>query len=139
MTFNKTTTYALMILTRIANHPDENVSATMLSKDLNIPLQYCRRILTDLTNKELLRSIHGRKGGFVLLKPSNEIYVSEIVEAFEGFSNVHRCIMGFDNCPVEKDSHCVLHTSFDSARKQFIAILKTTTLDNFILHDQIVS
>ncbi|MFB6317628.1 RrF2 family transcriptional regulator [Saccharicrinis sp. FJH54] len=139
MTFNKTTTYALMILTHMAKHPDMNVSATMLSKDLHIPLQYCRRILTDLTNKDLLRSIHGRKGGFVLVKPSKEIYISEIVEAFEGFTNVHRCIMGFENCPVEKGSHCVLHTSFDSARKQFISILKNTTLDNFILDDKLIS
>lgn len=135
MTFNKTTTYALMILTYMANHPEANVSATILSKDLNIPLQYCRRILTELSNKNLLNSIHGRKGGFVLVKPTNEIYISEIVEAFEGFTNVHRCIMGFENCPVEKGSHCILHTSFDSARKDFIAILRHTTLDQFIQKD----
>lgn len=119
----------------MANHMQDNVSATILSDKLDIPLQYCRRILTDLSNKKLLRSIHGRKGGFRLEKPAYEIFIAEIVEAVEGLHNVHRCIMGFEKCPIEKGAHCVLHPSWDTARDGFVKILKTTTLDHFIQKD----
>lgn len=139
MTFNKTTTYALMILTFMANNPDKNASATLLSHSLNIPLQYCRRILTDLANKNVLISMHGRKGGFKLVKPSSDIYIADIVEAVEGLNNVHRCIMGFEKCPIEKGAHCILHNSWDSAREGFVKILRTTTLDQFIQDDELIS
>ena len=134
MTFNKTTTYAIMMLSHMAEHPDKRYSATYLSDKLNIPLQYCRQILTDLSKKQLIESKYGRSGGFSFKKSTSEVFLSEIVDAVEGMNSFNRCIMGFESCPMSKDSHCALHAPWEKSRNSLIEVLENTSLSTFLHH-----
>lgn len=134
MTFNKTTTYAIMMLSHMAEHPDKRYSASYLSKELNIPLQYCRQILTDLSKKNLIESKYGRSGGFSFKKPTSKVFLSEVVDAVEGMHSFNRCIMGFENCPMSRDTHCALHEPWEKSRSQLISVLENTSLSTFLQH-----
>jgi Rrf2 family protein len=130
MTFNKTTTYAILVLAHMAEDAQKMYSASYLSKTLGIPLQYCRQLLTDLSKSDLVKSVHGRTGGFSLSRSIDKIFLSQIVDAVEGMENFHKCIMGFEECPY--DNKCALHDVWERTRNEFIEILLTTSLRHFL-------
>ncbi len=84
MNFSKTTSYSLNILSYMANHSDENMSADFLHSQLDIPYQYLRQILTKLSKNGLINSTRGRRGGFELARDVSTISIADIIEITEG-------------------------------------------------------
>ena len=131
MNFSKTTSYSLNILSYLANHSDENMSAGFLHSQLDIPYQYLRQILTKLSKNGLINSIRGRKGGFVLARDVSTIYIADIIEITEGLEGYNKCVLGFHTCPF--DNKCAIHDLWADSRNNIIKILKETTLANLII------
>jgi len=130
MNFNKTTSYAVKILHYMAADTTFLYNAKYLHETLNIPYQYIRRLLTDLSKHGLIYSKHGRNGGFRLQKASKDIFLAEIIEAVEGIEIMTKCIVGFEECPF--DNHCAMHESWVGIRNNILKVLETTSLDNFV-------
>lgn len=131
MNFNKTTSYSLSILSYMANHNDENMSADFLHSQLDIPYQYLRQILTKLSKNGLINSTRGRKGGFELARDVSKIYIADIIEITEGLESFNKCVLGFKKCPF--DNKCAIHDLWDDSRNNIIKILKETSLANLII------
>jgi Rrf2 family protein len=133
MNFSKTTSYAMTILNFMAEHKDERYSAKQLNKELGIPWQYLRHLLTSLSKDGFISSTQGRNGGFKLNKKPSEISLADIVEAVEGLNSFNRCVMGFDECPF--DNKCAMHETWEESRDNMIKVLKSTTLDSILKKD----
>jgi len=131
MNFSKTTSYSLNILSYMANHSDENLSADFLHSQLDIPYQYLRQILTKLSKNGLINSTRGRRGGFELARDVSTIYIADIIEITEGLEGFNKCVLGFQKCPF--DSKCAIHDLWDDSRRSIIKILKETSLANLII------
>ena len=131
MNLSKTTSYSIKILAYMANNHDENMSADFLHSQLDIPYQYLRQILTKLSKNELINSIRGRRGGFVLAREVSTISLADIIEITEGFEGFNRCVLGFQECPL--DNHCAIHELWDDSRNNIIRILRETSLANLII------
>lgn len=129
MNFNKTTSYALNVLSYMAEKPEDMYSAKQLHEHLNIPYPYLRQLLTDLSKAGFIKSIQGRYGGFVFAKNIKKISVGDVVNAMEGIEIFSNCIIGFKECPF--DMPCALHESWEKSRKQITDILRKTTLADF--------
>ena len=110
----------------MAEHENEVCSAYLLHKQLGIPRQYLRQLLTELTKGGYIKSINGRKGGFVFSKKIEEISILDIIHSMEGGAFLDTCILGFDNCPF--DDYCALHNTWSEHRENLIKILKDTSL-----------
>jgi Rrf2 family transcriptional regulator, nitric oxide-sensitive transcriptional repressor len=131
MNFNKTTSYSLNILSYMANHSDENMSADFLHSQLDIPYQYLRQILTKLSKNGIISSTRGRMGGFRLEREVSTIYIADIIEITEGLEGFNKCVLGFQTCPF--DSKCAIHDLWDDSRNRIIKILRETSLANLIV------
>jgi len=131
MNFSKTTSYSLNILSYMANHSDEKMSADYLHSQLDIPYQYLRQILTKLSKNGLINSIRGRRGGFELARDVSTIYIADIIEITEGLEGFNRCVLGFQKCPFE--NKCAIHDLWDDSRNNIMKILRETSLANLIL------
>ena len=131
MNFSKTTSYSLNILSYMANHIDENMSAEYLHIKLGIPYQYLRQILTKLSKNGLINSTRGRSGGFELARDVSTIYIADIIEITEGLDGFNKCVLGFQTCPFE--NKCAIHDLWDGSRNNIIKILRETSLANLIL------
>jgi len=80
-----TASYALLATGYIAQHCQEGkVQASLISQQLNIPRLYLFKVLEQLVKGNILRSRKGRKGGFLLARPAQEITLLEIIEAVDG-------------------------------------------------------
>jgi Rrf2 family protein len=128
MQFSKTTSYALRILTLMANDPNKMYTSISLNESLKIPKKYLQRLLTDLTRNGIITSIQGRYGGFVLSKRPNKITVANIVEAVEGLKEEVSCFFGFEKCALDKP--CSMHNSWSKTHDNIIKLLKKTKLSD---------
>lgn len=129
MNFNKTTSYALKVLSFMAEKPEEMYSAKYLNQKLKIPYPYLRQLLTDLSKAGYIKSIKGRNGGFIFAKSISKIFVGDVIHKLEGLDIFSHCIIGFEKCPF--DNQCPLHESWEKSRKQIAGILNKTSLADF--------
>ncbi|MBX3006996.1 MAG: Rrf2 family transcriptional regulator [Melioribacteraceae bacterium] len=130
MTFSKTTEYALRTLTYMAENEKELHSSDALHKALKIPKKYLQRLLTLLSKQQLIESIRGKYGGYRLMRNSKKIYISQIVDAVEGFRTEPICFFGFSECLL--DHPCHMHDVWAKSQNETIKVLSSTSLFDLI-------
>ena len=131
MNLSKTTQYALRILNLMAEDAEKMYSSVYLYSELNIPKKYLQRLLTDLSKNGLINSIQGRNGGYAFAKKIDTIFLSDIVEAVEGFQKEPSCFFGFETCIL--DDPCAMHDIWASSQNEIIKILSKTRLTDLKL------
>jgi len=134
MNFSKTTSYAISVLSFLANHEGDKYSAKKLNEILEIPWSYLRQLLTKLSKSGFIFSTQGRNGGFQLNKPAKQIVLAEIIDSVEGLNVLGTCIMGFKQCPF--DHTCAMHEVWEETRNSILKILHNTTLDQLLKADK---
>lgn len=123
---SKTSDYALRLLAYMAREEDKMYSAKFLVETLSISDKYLRRILTDLTKAGFVFSVQGREGGYKFAKPCSEIYLSDVINAFEGMDQYSGCILGFCDC--NDKNPCALHHLWADARVSYLKIFNEKTI-----------
>ena len=105
--FRKETDYAARILLYLAMRGgNEYVSATMLSKELGLPINFLRRICSALSKATILETHEGKNGGVKLVKHPAKITVLQLIELFDGKTELADCTFRKKLCPNRKT--CVL-------------------------------
>ena len=130
MTLSKTTEYALRTLAHMAAQKSSTCSADFLHRELHIPKKYLQKLLTSLSRKGLITATRGRNGGYVLAKRSTRIYLSDIIDAVEGFRSSPSCFFGFKQCALENP--CALHGVWTEAERAVITALSSTRLSDVV-------
>lgn len=126
MFLNKTTEYALTVLSYMATRDHGTYTAELLHGELNIPRQYLRRLMTTLSKLGFIAGARGRSGGFVIARALEDIHFSDIVLAMEGEESMHTCLLGFSACIV--DHPCAMHELWSAARNKVMETLSGTSL-----------
>lgn len=86
------TDYAVRILSAVANKKSSSARAAELSKELDIPLSYVRKILQMLAKKGPLKSYKGKGGGFTLSLDPKQILIIDIINIFQGPLSLGECL-----------------------------------------------
>ncbi|MCM1115093.1 MAG: Rrf2 family transcriptional regulator [Clostridium sp.] len=77
--------YALMIMTYLAEHQNENaISLKDIADDKNMGIKYLEIIVSSLNKAGLLDSSRGKNGGYKLNRAPKEYTLSEILHVAEG-------------------------------------------------------
>ncbi len=126
MNFNKSTEYALRILSYMSLNECDIHTADVLHNNLQIPKKYLQRILTDLVRGNFIISIRGRNGGFTFARNINTITLSEIINFSEGFDWEQKCFFGFKECAL--DQPCIMHGLWAEKHDAQVRMLNSTTL-----------
>lgn len=126
MILTRTSEYALKILSYMATTEEDLFSAKLLYENLGIPKRYLGRLLTDLTKKGLISSTRGRNGGYIFSKKLEDIHLSDIIDAVEGFDSFDRCIVGKYQC--ELNNPCPMHAIWAESKEKILNTFKNTTL-----------
>ena len=70
---------------------EASLSAKVLAEYFDLPAPYLAKILQQLSSGEILRTKRGKRGGYALARPAQEISLLEIVQAIEGKAKFFRC------------------------------------------------
>ena len=77
--------YALRVLIDLAeNYKGDYIPLKEIAERQEISQKYLEGIIAELSKKGLLDALHGKGGGYKLIKDPNDYKVSEIIEAVEG-------------------------------------------------------
>jgi len=126
MKFNKTTEYALRILSYMAKDEKKSYSTNEIYDELKIPFSYLRRLMTDLTKTGLLKSIQGKYGGFQFAEKTKNITLFEIVTSSDESFFKTRCFFGFQTCSLK--NICTMHNEWARIRHDIQKTLTETKL-----------
>ncbi len=86
--------YALRLMIDIAQqNKDEIVPLKDVSSRQEISIKYLEQIVPSLTKAELIRSVRGPRGGYVLTREPHEYTVRDIIEAAEGPISCVSCLV----------------------------------------------
>jgi Rrf2 family protein len=125
--FSRTSGYAIQALTHLAGQPSGKlVGATEMAITLGIPRPFLWKILRRLSQKKLVRSFKGVRGGYELARPAKTISVSEVLELGPKSDQLDCCLLGLTECS-DLDP-CPLHSRWKSLRTQVEQWIQDTTL-----------
>lgn len=84
MRFSKRSLYAVRAMVRLAaQHEDRPVSIREISGIEDISLPYLEQLFACLRRSELVKSVRGPGGGYVLSRPAVEISLLQIIESVD--------------------------------------------------------
>lgn len=76
--------YGLTAMYELSKHEkDTPMQIKEISSNANIPQNYLEQLLSKLRRAELVRSIRGAKGGYILARDAKEIKIVDILIALE--------------------------------------------------------
>ncbi|OIO81145.1 MAG: hypothetical protein COW11_05605 [Candidatus Omnitrophica bacterium CG12_big_fil_rev_8_21_14_0_65_43_15] len=128
----KDTDYAIRALCCIAKNKKKGDIAcvTDLVKCLKIPKPFLRKILQALNKCGLLLSFKGPCGGFRLNKPADKIFITDIMQVFQGPFML--CEHTFKTGPCHDVKKCIFKKKLDAIGVYVKKELGTITIKDLI-------
>ena len=97
--------YAVRAMVNIACHSDDKpVTLKEISIDEEISLSYLEQLVVKLRKGNVVKSIRGPGGGYILARPSREISVGEVITVVEEPHKAVACLDAGTGC--ERAARC---------------------------------
>ena len=106
--------YAVMALADLANFSDQNpVSLRDISLRQGISLNYLEQIFSKLKKDDIVKSIRGKNGGYILTKEPVQIKLSNIFSAVDEHVKTVKCKRESKKGCHGKSAKCITHYLWD--------------------------
>ena len=128
MKFSKKSRYGLRALIDLAVHSENGyVSLSSIAERNEISLQYLEQVFANLRRAEIVKSVKGPQGGYLLKNPPGEITVSDVLLALEGSYEIER-----EDGKDKNLSDAIQNLVIDRINKQMKAVLSDLTLEDLM-------
>lgn len=122
--------YGVKAMVDLAIHYcSEPESIKNISERQNISEYYLEQLFSQLRKANLIKSVRGAQGGYVLSRPPEEINVREIMEVVEGPVEISHCIEG-DSC--NNADCCATRLLWARIKESINSVMETTTLKDIV-------
>ncbi len=122
-----TAEYALRAVVYIAQQRHgEPVRAAELADAVDVPRNYLGKILHELARAGVLISSRGKKGGFRLAMPAEQLPLLRIVSPFDRITETRRCLLGRPEC--SDSDPCPAHVKWKTASEEISRFFRSTTI-----------
>ncbi len=121
----------MRLMVYVASFPDRTVALREVSENEDISLKYLEQLAHEMVAANLLKSVRGHGGGYLLAQPADQIRAGDILRAAEGTTVPVACAAleeGGAGCPRERECSTI---SFWSGLDNVIE----TYVDNVTLAD----
>ena len=122
--------YGLKAIFELSLHIDEGpVPLNIIASKQKIPEQYLEQIFSTLKKSQLITSVRGAQGGYVLGKEPKEIKISEIMNILEGPVEVADCI---DNASCNNIDCCATRLLWTKIKNSIDEVMESITLQDIV-------
>jgi len=133
MKLNTKSRYAVMALADMSNFTRKRpVSLRDISLRQNISLLYLEQIFLKLKKNNLVKSIRGTNGGYILNKDPKEIKISEIFLAVEEKVKTMGCTKESKKGCNGKSTKCITHNLWDELELHINTFFESKKLSDLI-------
>ena len=128
MKVSKATAYSLHALMYMVRHITQLPATTnTIAKAEGVPRGYLSKIFQKLTKAGIVRSVKGKKKGYVFAKQPEEVSLLELFELIEGESLFDDCLLRHCECGGTAENCCIF-AKWISATKKIKQLLSETSL-----------
>jgi len=121
--------YAVRALVSLSlNGEGKPVSIKTISERENISLNYLEQLFVKLRRGEIVRSVRGPGGGYVLARPADEIRVDQIIDTVEETLVPVSCMENDGSCNC--DSQCATQSVWVGLGDRIRSFLASMTLED---------
>ena len=129
--------YAVMAMADLALFKDKGpTSLTDISLRQNISLAYLEQIFLMLKNNNLVKSVRGPKGGYVLEIPPEQIRISNIISAVDEKVKTLNCKKESKKGCNNKFTKCITHNLWDQLDKHINNFFEKVKLQDLVKKNQ---
>ncbi|MEW5745762.1 MAG: Rrf2 family transcriptional regulator [Nitrospirota bacterium] len=126
--------YGVRAMYEIAKgYPETPVTIKEIAERQDVSVAYLEQILNKLRKAEIVRSVKGPGGGYLLSKRPEKISIAAILDELEGPVAITSCLDPDEGC-VRADN-CVTHLLWKALGQQIEGFLKTITLKDLVSGD----
>ncbi len=121
--------YAVMAVIEIAaSKNDAPISLLTISQSQDISLSYLEQIFAQLRKAQIVESVKGAKGGYILAKKQNEITVAQIIKAIGEPIKMTRCATENKGC-MKSAVKCKTHHLWQGLENKIYEYLDSISLN----------
>ena len=125
--------YAVMALADLARFNNLNpVSLRDISLRQGISLDYLEQIFSKLRKKEIVQSVRGTQGGYVLNKKAREIKLTNIFDAVDEKVKTVQCKKDSKRGCNGKPTKCVTHNLWDELENHINNFFDEKSLEDLV-------
>jgi Rrf2 family protein len=120
--------YALRMMQNIAQQTDNGsaVSLSDVAKETRMSRRYLEQLAIGLKKASLIKGTTGKRGGYVLSRSAEDIYMKEIVESAIGPINIVKCVDEPDDCMFADLCEC--RSVYDLINRKITGVLSNISL-----------
>jgi Rrf2 family iron-sulfur cluster assembly transcriptional regulator len=129
MIFSKACEYGIKATIHIALQSMEGNRASLrdIASEISSPEAYTSKILQQLVRKDIIISVKGATGGFVVEpKKLNRLMLGDLVTAIDGKFNDDVCVLGMKAC--SQKHPCPVHDQYKHIKSSLKSMLQNTSL-----------
>ncbi len=101
-----------------------------IAKREDISNKYLEQLMTILKTAGLVRSLRGPRGGYLLVKPPNEVKLSEVFTVLEGPLVTVECLQHPEFCP--RCAECITRQVWAQIQDAMLGVLESITLQDLV-------
>ena len=129
--------YAVMAMADLAlNESIGPISLKEISLRQNISVAYLEQIFIKLKQENLVKSVRGAKGGYVLDVPPEEIKISNIISAVDEEIKTLICKKESKKGCNNKSSKCITHNLWDQLDQHINSFFEKVKLQDLVKKNQ---
>jgi len=122
MKFNTKTRYGVRVVLELAlkSEKEGGTYQKEIAETQHVSVKYLDHIISSLKKAGLISNVSGKKSGYTLAKPADEITIFDVYAAFEDHLAIIDCLLTDGECPrkgqcVMKDYWCDLNETIRSS------------------------
>ena len=129
--------YAVMALVDLARFNNINpVSLRDISLRQGISLDYLEQIFSKLRKKEIVQSVRGTQGGYILNKKAKEIRLTNIFDAVDEKVKTVQCKKESKRGCNGKATKCITHNLWDELEIHINTFFENKSLEDLIKNNK---
>ena len=102
---SKLTDYGVVLVTHLAGCEGAH-SVKVLARETGLPAPTTSKVLKRLGRANLVRSVQGPRGGYLLDRPAAQVSVLEVIDAMEGPVALTECASDLSACECAHEGSC---------------------------------
>ena len=125
--------YAVMAMADLALFKDNGpISLTDIALRQNISVAYLEQIFIKLKNNNLVKSVRGAKGGYILEIPPENIKISNIISAVDEKVKTLNCKKESKKGCTSRSTKCITHNLWDQLDRHINNFFEKVKLQDLV-------